>query len=147
MMRGGIYGWAYNQQQQPIQPNAPCRTFAKISSFPQGHSQLAVSLLSQKRFGEAIDVLQAALDFKPTWRDCTTIWLCLCATRPNNDAVSHLRNALERDPNYVPTYLALAELLTGRGEKREARQLLSQALDLSPSDVRARALLKQTEQP
>jgi len=61
--------------------------------------------------------------------------------------VSHLRNALERDPNYVPTYLALAELLTGRGEKREARQLLSQALDLSPSDVRARALLKQTEQP
>ena len=89
----------------------------------QGHSQLAIALLSQKRYNEGIEVLEAALQLKSTWRELHYNLGYACAQLGRtNEAVLHLRNALERDPNYVPTYSALAELLIRRGDKEEARR-------------------------
>ena len=144
-----LMGWAYNQQQQPIEAERALREHLRRSPrSPKGHSQLAVALLNQKRFAEAKEVLEAALQLKSTWRELHYNLGYACAQLgETNQAVSHLREALARDPNYVPSYIALGQLLIRRGEKNEAKQLLLQALDLSPSDARARTLLKQIEQP
>ena len=140
-------GWAYNQQQQPLQAERALREHLQRSPrSAKGHSQLAIALLNQKRFAEATNILQAALQLKSTWRELHYNLGYACAhLGHSNEAILHLRNALERDPNYLPTYFALAELLIRRGQTDEARRLLGQALDLSPSDDRAKALLKQVE--
>jgi tetratricopeptide (TPR) repeat protein len=137
-----LLGWAYNQHQQPAQAERALREHTSPQS-PKGRAQLAVALLNQKRFAEALEVLAAALQLKPTWRELhyNSGYACAQLGR-TNAAISHLRNALVRDPNYVPTYTALAEILIGQGEKEEPLRLLSQALYLSPSDDRAKALLK-----
>jgi Flp pilus assembly protein TadD len=107
---------------------------------------LAVALLGQRRFAEAVDILQTAVQLKPTWRELHyNLGYASAQLGRTNEAISHLRNALDRDPNYVPTYTALAELLSGRGEMDEARRVLSHALSLSPADPRATALLKRIE--
>jgi tetratricopeptide (TPR) repeat protein len=142
-----LKGWAYNQRQQPVEAERALREHLRRSPrSAKGHAQLAVALLSQKRFQEAINVLNTALQLKATWRELHYNLGYACAQLGRtNEAISHLREALERDPNYLPTYLALAEMLIRRSEKDQARRLLSQALQLSPSDARALALLKQIE--
>ena len=54
--------------------------------------------------------------------------------------MTHFREALRHDPNYVDGYIALADLLSQRGEQDEAAKLLRQVLALNPSDERARFL-------
>lgn len=140
-----LMGWLFNQQHQFPEAERALREHTSSRS-PKALAQLAVALLNQKRLDEAIDVLQAALQLKPTWRELHYNLGYACAQLGRtNEAIIHLRNALERDPNYVPGYNALAELLIGRGETNEARRLLSQALDLSPSHPRASALLKRIQ--
>ena len=60
----------------------------------------------------------------------------------DEEAIGHFRNALALDPNYVPSYTALAELLGRRRNFDEARRLLHRALELSPEDSRAKSMLE-----
>ena len=81
---------------------------------------------------------------KPTWRELHSNlgYACVQLGR-DGEAIVHFRKALALDPNYLPTHTALAELLVRRGQIEEARGLLRRALELSPSDRRARAMLEQ----
>jgi len=113
---------------------------------PKGHAQLAVALLAQQRHAEAIEVLEAGVKLKPTWRELHSNLGYACVQLGRYDrAIQHFREALHHDPNYVPSYTALADLLVRRGEDVEALRLLRQAVELSPSDPRARSLLQRVE--
>ena len=138
-----LMGWALNQSQRGAEAERALREHLKRSpQSPKGHAQLAVALLGQQRITDAIDVLTAAVKLKPTWRELHSNLGYACVQLGRHDeAIRHFRNALGCDPNYVASYTALADLLSRRGETTEARQLLQQAIDLNPSDPRARALL------
>src|SRR4030095_14011478 len=57
-----LMGWAFNQKQQSAQAEQALREHLRRSpQSPKGHAQLAVALLSQQRYAEAIDVLQAGV--------------------------------------------------------------------------------------
>jgi tetratricopeptide (TPR) repeat protein len=144
-----LMGWAFNQQQQSAQAEQALREHLRRSpQSPKGHAQLAVALLSQQRYAEAIDVLQAGVKLKPTWRELhfNLGYACVQLGR-DDEAIRHFRDALDHDPNYVPSYTALAELLLRRSHaERDAEALVRQALELSPSDPRAIALLKKIQQ-
>ncbi len=110
---------------------------------PKGRSQLAVALLNQQRYAEAIEVLATAVKEKPTWRELHSNLGYACVQLDRFDeALRHFRNALECDPNHPPSYLALAELLSRRGNTTEASRLLRQALEIAPNDPRVTSLLQ-----
>jgi tetratricopeptide (TPR) repeat protein len=139
-----LTGWTLNRAQRSAEAERPLREHLRLSpQSPKGHAQLAVSLLSQRRFVEAVEVLEAALKLKPTWRELHfNLGYARAQLGRDAEAIGHLRDALALDPNHVPTHTALAELLLRRGDAAEARGLLRQALDIQPSDARARALLQ-----
>lgn len=142
-----LMGWAFNQRQQAAEAERALREHLRLSlQSPKGRSQLAVALLSQKRYVEAIKVLETALQLKPTWRELhfNLGYACVQLAR-YDEAIGHFRDALAHDPNYAGTYTALADLLSRRGDRDEARNLLRQALELDPSDARARYLLQRME--
>jgi Flp pilus assembly protein TadD len=106
-------------------------------------AQLAVAVLGQRRFAEAIPILESARRLKPTWRElhANLGYACVQAGRLS-DAEAHYRQALAQDPNHVASYTALGELLLRRGELTEGRQILQQAAKLAPEDPRVQSLLK-----
>jgi Flp pilus assembly protein TadD len=139
-----LLGWAFNQQQAFAEAERALRELLRLSTnSTKGLAQLAVALLGQKRFADAIPVLEEALKSKPTWRELHSNlgYACVQLGRAE-DAESHYRHALARDPNHVPSRMALGELLLRRGESTQARQVLQEAAKLAPADPRVQALLK-----
>lgn len=139
-----LMGWALNRLQRGEPAERALREHLQRSpQSPKGHAQLAVSLLAQKRFTDAVEILEAALKLKPTWRELHSNlgYACVQLGR-EEEAIRHFRNALANDPNYPASYTALAELLTRRGDRAEARLLLRQALILDPDNARAPRLLE-----
>ena len=139
-----LAGWTLNHMQRPAEAEHALREhLRRAPQSPRGHSQLAVSLLSQNRAAEAVTILEDGLKLKPTWRELRFNLGYACVQLGRHDeAIGHLRTALELDPNYVPSYTGLAELLLRRGESVEARRLLKEALELDPADTRAQALMR-----
>jgi len=142
-----LEGWALNQQQQFGPAEAALRRHLQRSaSSPKGHAQLAVALLGQRRYEEAIAVLEIGVRLKPTWREFHSNLGFACVHLARfDDAIGHYRNALAQDPNHGPSGTALGELLARRGDLAEARSVLRQTLALNPSDSRARSLLESLE--
>lgn len=138
-----LLGWALNQLQQSEAAERALREHLRRSpQSPKGHAQLAVSLLGQKRHADAVEVLEAGLKLKPTWRELHSNLGYACVQLGRDDeAIGHFRNALALDPNYPASYTALAELLVRRGGGDEARRLLRQVLTLDPANARAQSLL------
>lgn len=137
-------GWAHNQLQQRPEAERALRQYLRLSpQSPKGLAQLAVSLLGQRQFTEAVELLQAAVRLKPTWRELHSNlgYACVQLSCPD-EAIVHFREALRLDPNYVPSYTALAELLSRRGEGEEAKRLLELALQLNPTEARAKGMLE-----
>jgi Flp pilus assembly protein TadD len=137
-----LLGWALNQQKDGAAAERALREHLRLSESPKGLAQLGVSLLIQQRFAEAIEVLEKAVEVKPTWRELHSNLGFACVQLGRDDqAIAHYRNALAQDPNHVPSHTALAELLVRRGKMVEARAALREALEISPTDERARAVL------
>lgn len=139
-----LMGWALNQlrRSEPAE-RALLEHLRRSPRSPKGHAQLAVSLLGQKRYAHAIEILEAGLKLKPTWRELHSNLGYACVQLGRDaEAIGHFRNALAHDPNYAATYTALAELLVRRGERDEARLLLRQVLILDPGNARAPSLLE-----
>jgi len=141
-----LMGWAYNRVQRGADAERALREhLRRMPESPKGLAQLAVSLLSQERYAEAIEILETALKLKPTWRELhfNLGFACVQLGR-EEEAIGHLRNGLKYDPGHVPSYSALAELLIRRGDRDEALRLLRQALELAPEDQRLHSLLRIT---
>jgi tetratricopeptide (TPR) repeat protein len=142
-----LLGWALNRQGRAPEAEAVLREHLRRSGqSAKGHAQLAVALLAQKKFTEAVAVLETGAALKPTWREFPSnlgyAWLQL--SQPD-EAEKHYRQALALDPGFLPTYTALAELSLRRHDEREARRLLQQANLLDPDDPQVRALRKRVE--
>jgi Flp pilus assembly protein TadD len=139
-----LMGWALNQLQRSVPAErALLEHLRRTPQSPKGHAQLAVSLLSQKRHAHAIEILEAGLKLKPTWRELHfNLGYAWVQLGRDDEAIRHFRNALAHDPNHPATYTALAELLARRGERDEARRLLRQLLILDPANPRAPSLLE-----
>jgi len=139
-----LQGWAYSQRQEFVESERALQEHLRLSTnSAKGMAQLAVALLGQRRFAEAIPILESARRLKPTWRELhANLGYACVQTGRLSDAEAHYRQALAQDPNHVPSYTALGELLLRRGELTEGRQILQQAAKLAPDDPRVQSLLK-----
>ena len=138
-----LLGWAFNQEKAFVQAERALREHLRLSTNSvKGLAQLAVALLGQKRLADAVTVLEAALKSKPTWRElhANLGYACVQLGRAE-EAETHYRHALTQDPNHVPSYVALGQLLLRRGEFTQARQVLQQAAKVAPADPAVQALL------
>ena len=92
---------------------------------PRGRAQLAVALLGQRRYPEAITVLEAALRLKPTWRELhSNLGFACVQLGREEEAITHYRRAVECDPNHLPSQTALRELLRRRDANSPTRPAL-----------------------
>jgi tetratricopeptide (TPR) repeat protein len=129
------WGAALNRQGDALAAERALREHLRRAiESPKGYAQLGVALLAQKRFAEAVPVLEAGLALKPTWRELhANLGYAAVHLGQVAAAENHYRSALACDPNHRPTYQALAELLRRRGRTNEAVALLQQAAALSPA--------------
>lgn len=137
-----VTGWALNQLDRAAEAEHALREHVRLEpGSAKGHAQLAVALLAQRRAAEAIPVLEAGRRLKPTWREFhfNLGYACVLLGR-EDEAMGHFQQALVLDPNFVPTYTALAELLWRRGRTAEAQQLVREAQERCPGDPRIQAL-------
>jgi tetratricopeptide (TPR) repeat protein len=67
------------------------------------------------------------------------------ATKQSEAAEQHFKEALQMAPSYPDSYLYYARYLLSHSHADQARTLLHKALELSPSNVPARELLKEAE--
>jgi len=144
-----LRGWALNQAQQPEAAEQALREHLQRSpQSPKGQAQLAVALLQQKRYLDALGVLQTAVRLKPTWRELHSNLGYACVQLGRADEASaHFREALAVDPNYLPTFIALAELALRRGDRAEARRFLQQAAALDAADPRLQIMARRLSEP
>jgi tetratricopeptide (TPR) repeat protein len=139
-----LLGWALNQTQAFVESERALREHLRLSTNSvKGLTQLAVALLGQRRFADALPVLEDALKLKPTWRElhANLGYACVQLGRAE-EAERHYRDALAQDPNHVPSRIALGELLLRRGEVNQARQVLQEAANLAPNDPKVQGLLR-----
>jgi tetratricopeptide (TPR) repeat protein len=67
------------------------------------------------------------------------------ATKQSAAAEQHFKDALRQAPSFPDSYIYYARYLLSHSRREEARALLHSALELAPTDVTARELLKKTD--
>jgi tetratricopeptide (TPR) repeat protein len=67
------------------------------------------------------------------------------ATKQSAAAEQHFKDALRQAPSFPDSYIYYARYLLSHSRRDEARALLHSALELSPTDMTARELLKKTD--
>lgn len=142
-----LLGWALLQAPDPTDPGGAERALRehlrRAPDSPKGHAQLAVALLAQRRYAEALPTLDTARRLKPTWREVhSNLGFARVQLGQWAEAEQHYRDALECDPNHLPSHTALAELLLRRGATEEARRILQAAALLAPDDARVQVMLR-----
>lgn len=144
-----LTGWLRNQQGQLREAESALREhLRRAPDSAKGQAQLAVALLAQRRYPDALAVLRTAVDLKPTWRELHSNLGFACVQLGRvEEAASHYHEALALDPNYLPTCIALAELALRRGDREEARRVLQHALTLDPDHAPAKALWQRASAP
>lgn len=106
-----------------------------------GLAQLGATLLCQERNAEAIPVFQRVVQLKPDFGEAHfNLGLALGRAGRPAEALGPFRSALRCSPNFADPYVTLADLLIQKGEREEAASLLLRALQLNPSDERAKLL-------
>jgi Flp pilus assembly protein TadD len=76
------------------------------------------------------------------------IGLALAQTGELNEAINHLRRALQLDPLRVPTYVNLASTLMMTRDPQsqaEAQAMLDRALELDPQNAKARVMMQRLQ--
>jgi len=143
-----LMGWILNREGQGSEAERSLREHLRLSpQSPKGLAQLAVALLAQERYAEAIEVLRQAIQVKPTWAELHfNLGYALTHLGRKDEAIAGFREALRYDPNYVDAYITLADLLIEKGGRDEAAGLLRQALLLNPGDERVRILQRRIGQ-
>ena len=99
-------------------------------------------LLARDHLGEAVDWARVAYRVSPAGKYGWTLAIYLQRVGKPDEAVSILRDAIERDPGYVDCYLLLSEILASRGATGEAREVCRKALALPDLPPEARRELE-----
>jgi tetratricopeptide (TPR) repeat protein len=110
-----------------------------------GHMQLGLALLYQRRNAEAAASFQEALRQKPALAEAHyNLGLARLREGDRAGAIQSLREAIRCDANEVQPRLALADALNKSGQREEALAELRRALKLNPNDARVRQMLERT---
>lgn len=98
---------------------------------------IAQELISQRRFGEAVDLSEKSLEKDPTDVDLLlTYAVALRESGHLNTAQLALTRAAKAEPDWVEPWRMLAEVLFTRGKFARALQVAERALTLDPKDER-----------
>ena len=105
-----------------------------------------ITLVNNGDFAGALDYLRRAQQFTPPY-SVLLINLAIAenATEQSAAAEQHFKDALRLAPLAPDSYIYYARYLLSKARTDEARALLRRALELSPTDLTARELLKEAE--
>lgn len=118
------------------------RTAVRLTpGFAEAHNYLGLARLEQGKLESAAASFRTAIDLKPDFAPAYSN-LGRCLIRQNNraGAIAAFRAAVRCKPDYVGAYLELAELLHQDQQHSEAREQVRRALQVNPSDTRAKQL-------
>jgi adenylate cyclase len=129
---GHIYLWK-DQREQAIA--AAERAITVSPNDDSAYVVLGTILLSIGRPEEAIDKIQQAMRLNPHYPAYSGVFLGAAyrLTGRYAEALTTLKKALTRDPNYMPTYLQLAATYSELDQLEEARAAAAEVLRLSPN--------------
>jgi tetratricopeptide (TPR) repeat protein len=115
--------------------------FQKEQRGEDAHRALAHGYLQSKKFKEAADEAQKAIDLN---RNDAEAWEILGRANPKGDpkwVEDKLLTAIEIDPNFMPAYMGIAEIYFGQGKTEKAREKLVAAVGILPKSVEANNML------
>ena len=133
-----LLGRAQYLQNQHAAAERSLRHFLEIDpGSVNGHFQLGMSLLAQKRYDEAAATFQHATslkrDFGPAFFN---LGFALAKSGKPREGVSAFQEAIRHNPEMLDAYILLADLHVQLGQKAEATQVADQAERLNPNDRR-----------
>jgi len=102
------------------------------------HRAMGLSLVSQRRFDEAVSHCRQAVQINPnSARLHKSLGVALAAQGKFEEAISSYRQALQLKPNYAEVYNYLGDALQSQGWLDEAVSAYRQALQFKPNYVEA----------
>jgi tetratricopeptide (TPR) repeat protein len=118
----------------------------KSPSNGRGLMNYGNTLMAKGDFAGALDYFHRAQQLTPQY-SVLLINLAIAedATKQSSKAEQHFKHALRLAPASPDSYTYYARYLLSHSRADEARALLRSALELSPTDLTARELLKQTD--
>jgi tetratricopeptide (TPR) repeat protein len=105
-----------------------------------------IQLLAKNDFAGALDYFHRAQQLTPQYPELLiNLAIAENATEQSAAAEQHFKDALRLAPSFPDSYIYYARYLLSHSRADEARALLHSALELTPTDVIARKLLKKTD--
>jgi tetratricopeptide (TPR) repeat protein len=125
-------------QNQPAAAEQSLRRFLQLDpGSVNGHFQLGMSLLAQKRYPEAAATFRHATslkgDFGPAFFN---LGFALAKSGQQREAVASFQEAIRQNPEMIDAYILLADLHLQLGQEVEAIELAKLAERLNPADPR-----------
>jgi tetratricopeptide (TPR) repeat protein len=111
-----------------------------------GLTAYGMTLVNKGDFSGALDYLHRAQQLLPTYPELLiNLAIAESVTKQTAAAEEHFKEALRLAPSFPDSYSYYARHLIQHARVDEARALLRSALQLTPNDLTARELLKQTD--
>src|SRR4029077_14160064 len=105
-----------------------------------------IQLLAKNDFDGALDYFHRAQQLTPQYPELLiNLAIAENATEQSAAAEQHFKEALRQAPSLPDSYVYYARYLLSHSRADEARALLHSALELTPTDVTARKLLKKAD--
>jgi tetratricopeptide (TPR) repeat protein len=105
-----------------------------------------IQLMAKNDLTGALDYFHRAQQLTPHYPELLiNLAIAEDATKQTAPAEEHFKEALELAPSSPDGYIYYARYLLSHSRGDEARALLKRALELTPNDLTARELLKQTD--
>jgi len=135
-------------QNQPVAAEGSFRRFLEMDAQSvNGHFQLGMSLLAQKRYPEAVARFRQATslkrDFGPAFFN---LGFALAKSGQQREAVAAFEEAIRQSPEIIDSYILLADLHLQLGEKEQAVELAKLAEQVNARDPRLPALRRKIEE-
>jgi len=111
-----------------------------------GLTAYGMTLVNKGDFDGALDYLHRAQQIMPEYPELLiNLAIAESLTKQSAAAEQHFKDALRLAPSFPDSYTYYARHLLSNSRADEARTLLHSALELSPTDLTARELLKQAD--
>ena len=111
-----------------------------------GLTAYGMTLVNNGDFAGALDYLHRAQQIMPEYPELLiNLAIAESVTKQSAAAEQHFKDALRLAPSFPDSYTYYARYLLSNSRTDEARALLHSALELSPTDLTARELLKQAD--
>jgi hypothetical protein len=112
----------------------------------RGLMNYGIQLMNKADFAGALDYFHRAQQVTPQYPDLLiNLAIAENATKQTAAAEQHFKDALRQAPSFPDSYIYYARYLLSRSRADEARALLHSALELAPTDLTARELLKKAD--